>query len=149
MMPNINELIFNLVLLNNTDSDNINYLNENTIFEEDIGDIENDNEEIISNITKKKISIKNLLNTEGIFEKVKKNIYNALLYYWNTPHDARLMASLLDPRYKELDFLLEDEKERIIQKLRNEFNESNNLLTPPSPAIELSNLIMPSLDAES
>ena len=81
MMPNINELIFNLVLLNNTDSDNINYLNENTIFEEDIGDIENDNEEIISNITKKKISIKNLLNTEEIFEKVKKNIYNALLYY--------------------------------------------------------------------
>jgi hypothetical protein len=34
------------------------------------------------------------------------------------------MASLLDPRYKELDFVeLEDEKDKIIQKLRNEFSE--------------------------
>ena len=111
MMPNINELIFNLAPSDNTDTDDvndINYLNDNTIFEGDTGDIENDNEEIISNITKRKISIKNPLNTEGIFEKVKKNIYNALIYYWDTPHDAGLMASLLDPRYKELDFLLDD-----------------------------------------
>ncbi|CAG8780000.1 20284_t:CDS:2, partial [Rhizophagus irregularis] len=63
----------------------------------DILDVENDNEEIISNITKKKISIKDPLNTEGAIEKVKNNIYNALLYYWNIHHDAGLMASLLDP----------------------------------------------------
>ena len=64
-------------------------------------------------------------------------------------HDAGLMASLLDPRYKELDFLLEDKKEKIIQKLRDEFNEmeSNNLILH-SPA-EPSNLTMPFLDAES
>ncbi|PKC61946.1 hypothetical protein RhiirA1_268627 [Rhizophagus irregularis] len=33
------------------------------------------------------------------------------------------MAALLDPRYKSLDFLDEDEKQRIIQKLRSEFGE--------------------------
>src|SRR5436309_13573375 len=94
----------------------------------DTRDIENNNEEIVSNITKRKISIKNPLNTEGIFEKVKKNIYNALIYYWDISCDTGLMASLLDPRYKELEFLLEDKKEKIIQKLCDEFNEmkSNN-----------------------
>src|SRR6185437_15088181 len=125
----------------NASTDNvndINYLNDNTIFEGDTGDIENNSEEIISNITKRKIFIKNPLNTEGIFENVKKRIYNALIYYWNTSHDAGLIASLLDSRYKELDFLLEDKKEKIIQKLRNEFNEmkpNNSIsLSPADPS---------------
>ena len=126
MMLTIKELIFNIAT--NSPSDDNNYLNENTIFEEAEAtvDVEID-DEIISNITNKKISIKNPLNTEGVLEKVKSNIYHALLYYWDTPNipnNAGLMASLLDPRYKELDFVeLEDEKDKIIQKLRDEFNE--------------------------
>ncbi|CAG8776484.1 20690_t:CDS:2, partial [Rhizophagus irregularis] len=68
MMLTIKEFTFDLA----TDSENLpsndaDYLNEDTIFEE--GDVEIDNEEIISNITKKKISIKNPLKTEGILEK--------------------------------------------------------------------------------
>ncbi|PKC55862.1 hypothetical protein RhiirA1_446717 [Rhizophagus irregularis] len=150
MIPCINELIFNLAPLDNTNDNDIDYYNEDTVFEEDILDVENDNEEIISNITKKKISIKDPLNTEGAIEKVKNNIYNALLYYWNIHHDAGLMASLLDPRYKEMDFVLDDEKEKIIRKLCDEFNEmESNNSTPHSPAVEPSNVTMPSSDAES
>ena len=152
MMPNINELIFSLALPDNTGTDDINdidYLNDNTIFEGDTRDIENDNEEIVSNITKRKISIKNPLNTKGIFEKVKKNIYNALIYYWDIPCDAGLMASLLDPRYKELEFLLEDKKEKIIQKLCDEFNEMESNDSIPHLPAEPSNPTMPFLDAES
>ena len=149
MIPCISELIFELAPSNNTNINNIDFLNENTIFEGDVN-VENDTEEIISNITKKKISIKDPLNTEGILEKVKNNIYNALLYYWDTPHDVGLMASLLDPRYKEMDFVLDNEKERIIQKLRDEFNGMPGMeSTSHSPAAESSNQTMPILDEES
>ncbi|PKY36187.1 hypothetical protein RhiirB3_458263 [Rhizophagus irregularis] len=152
MMLTIKEFTFDLA----TDSENLpsndaDYLNEDTIFEE--GDVEIDNEEIISNITKKKISIKDQLKTEGILEKVKNNVYNALLYYWDTPNDTGLMATLLDPHYKELDLELEDKKIEIIQKLRDEFNELNsnnsNNTTPIAPIAEPSNPIIPFSDAES
>jgi hypothetical protein len=152
MMLTIKEFIFNLATdSENLPSNNVDYLNEDTIFEED--DIEIDNDEIISNITKKKISIKDPLKTEGIFEKVKNNIYNALLYYWDAPNDTGLMATLLDSYYKELGLELEDKKIEIIQKLRNEFNELNsnnpNNTIPIVPITEPSNPIMPFSGAES
>ncbi|CAG8740226.1 25360_t:CDS:1, partial [Racocetra persica] len=59
----------------------------------------------------------------GILEKVKENIYNALICYWNDPNDLGLMAALLDPHYKSLDFVDDDEKQLTIQKLRDEFDE--------------------------
>ena len=59
------------------------------------------------------------------------------------------MASLLDPRYKELEFLLEDKKEKIIQKLRDEFNEMESNDSIPHLPAEPSNPTMPFLDAES
>jgi len=40
-----------------------------------------DNNEIVNNITKKKILIKNPLNITGILKEIKKNIYNTLIYY--------------------------------------------------------------------
>ena len=151
MMSTIKVLIFNLATHSeDLPSNDVDYQNEDTIFEE-AADVEIDNEEIISNITKKKISIKDPLNTEGVLHKVKNNIYNALLYYWDTPSDTGLMAALLDPRYKELDFLeLEDQRDKIIQKLRNEFNElESNNSNKSTPAVEPSSPTIPFPDAES
>ncbi|PKK58597.1 hypothetical protein RhiirC2_720406 [Rhizophagus irregularis] len=99
-----------------------------------------------------RITIKDPLNTEGVLHKVKNNIYNALVYYWDTPSDIGLLAALLDPHYKELDLELEDKKNEIIQKLRNEFNKLNsdnsNNTTPVTPVAEPSNLAIPFPDAE-
>jgi len=49
------------------------------------------------------------------------------------------MAALLDPRYKSLDFLEnDDEKEQVIQKLRNEIGEvevpESEILDNPAPS---------------
>jgi hypothetical protein len=76
-------------------------------------------------------------------EKVKQNIYNALIYYWDIPNDFGLMAALLDPRYKNLDFLDDDEKQRIIQKFRSKLGGVETLTSEP-----LNNPSAP-LDAES
>ncbi|CAG8513982.1 9083_t:CDS:2, partial [Diversispora eburnea] len=123
----IKKLIFDLTC--ESPLNNINYFDENTIFEtkpftnELLIEIE---DEIISNISKRKVSIKNPLDTTGILKKVKNNIYFALIYYWNFSNDIKLMASLLDPCFKTLDFVeSEDEKMRIIQKLHNKLDLNN------------------------
>jgi hypothetical protein len=75
-------------------------------------------------------------------EKVKQDIYNALIYYWDISSDLSLIAALLDPRYKNLDFVeIDTEKERIIQKLCNEIGRvevpRSEILNNPAPSIDL------------
>ncbi len=146
-IPTIKERIFDLAaeVPSNADEE---FLNENTVFETkiEIQPINFDDEEVISNITKKSISIKNPLDTTGVLEKVKQNIYNALIYYWDIPSNLGLMAVLLDPRYKNLDFLeIDDEKEQIIQKLRNEIGEVEvpgpEILDNPAPSQDIDSSI--------
>src|SRR5438874_2450115 len=48
--------------------------------------IEIDDKEVISNYTKRKFSIKNPLNTVGILNKVKANIYHSLIDYLDIPN---------------------------------------------------------------
>ncbi|RGB32296.1 hypothetical protein C1646_763054 [Rhizophagus diaphanus] len=77
--------------------------------------IEVKDKKVICNITNKRISIKDPLNTEGVLENIKENIYSFLIFYWNKPNDTSLIASLLNFHYKELDFVkLKDDKKRII-----------------------------------
>src|SRR4051794_36343887 len=124
-IPTIKKIIFDLAA--ETPSNIEEFVNENTVFESEGAEIQSidfDNNEIVSNITRKKISIKNPLNTVGILEKVKQNVYNALIYYWDIPNDLGLMSALLDSHYKNLEFLeVDTEKKRIIQRLYNEFGE--------------------------
>ncbi|CAG8804523.1 43869_t:CDS:2, partial [Gigaspora margarita] len=41
-------------------------------------------------------------NTDGLVNKIKKNLYAALKYYWNAPIDRSLVATLLDPHCKSM-----------------------------------------------
>ncbi len=79
MIPAIKKLIFDL-------ADDLSLTINDPLFENtdeliDILPIETDSEEVISNFTKKKISIKNPLDTSGILNKVRDNIYSALIFY--------------------------------------------------------------------
>lgn len=81
-IPTIKKMIFDLAT--EMPSNIEEFLNEDTVFESEAAEIrpiDFDDDEIISNITKKSISIKNPLDTTGVLEKVKQNIYNALIYY--------------------------------------------------------------------
>ena len=79
MIPAIKKLIFDL-------ADDLSLTINDPLFENtdeliDILPIETDSEEVISNFTKKKISIKNPLDTSEILNKVRDNIYSALIFY--------------------------------------------------------------------
>lgn len=75
-----------------------------------------------------------------VLKNVKKNIYMGLNHYWAMPDDFGIMAALLDPRYKDLNFISDEEtKVRIHSNLQVEYDqlkrEMQQQSTPPSPTI--------------
>jgi len=79
MIPAIKKLIFDL-------ADNLLLIINNSLFENideliDTLPIKTNNEKVISNFIKKKISIKNSLDTFEIFNKIRDNIYSILIFY--------------------------------------------------------------------
>ncbi len=79
MIPAIKKLIFDLI-------DNLLLIINDPLFKNtdeliNILLIETYNEEVINNFIKKKILIKNPLNIFRIFNKIRDNIYSALIFY--------------------------------------------------------------------
>ena len=79
-------------------------------------------------------------NISEVLENVKKNIYESLKHYWAMPNEFGMIAALLDPRYKDLNFVSDDEiKVKIRSILQAQYDqlkfEMQQQSTPPSPTI--------------
>jgi hypothetical protein len=103
--------------------------------------ISSDSEESLSN-QQNEIDYKNIPN---VLESVKKSIYLGLKHYWAMPNKFGIMAALLDPRYKNLDFISDDEiKRKIHSTLQAEYDqlrwEIQQQSTPPSPSTTISTI---------
>ena len=80
----------------------------------------------------------NYNNISEVLKNVKKNIYMGLKHYWAMPDEFGIMAALLDPRYKDLSFISDDEtKIKIHSDLQIEYDqlkkEIQQQTTIPSP----------------
>jgi hypothetical protein len=85
--------------------------------------------------TRNKIDLNQPLNTKDILDKVKKNLYDAMCFYWKFLPEDYLLSTILDPRIKYI--YDKEEEEEILYKKYNEYKE-NYLPTPresraPSP----------------
>ena len=97
-------------------------IEEVEILENDVA-IENNN-----NPKKKdKIDLNKPLETKDALEKVKKDLYDALCFYWNFFSDDYLLSTILDPRIKSMGNKVEEEE--ILHKKYEEYRE-NYLPTP-------------------
>jgi hypothetical protein len=80
-------------------------------------------------------------NITEVLKNVKKNIYIALKYYWAMPDEFGIMAALLDPRYKDLNFISDEEvKVKIHSNLQTQYDQLKREMqqqtsTPPSTTI--------------
>lgn len=115
-----------------------NLSNSDGEFEEfdDNKTITSDSEE---SLTDQQIEV-NYNDISEVLKNVKKNIYMGLNHYWAMPDDFGIMAALLDPRYKNLNFITDEEtKVRIHSNLQVEYDqlkrEMQQQSTPPSPTI--------------
>ncbi|POG79015.1 hypothetical protein GLOIN_2v1870126 [Rhizophagus irregularis DAOM 181602=DAOM 197198] len=59
---------------------------------------------------------------------IDKEIYNALDDYFDNPHNATILASLLDPRSKQMHGWLEELNEKTTSLLRSEYKEEEESL---------------------
>jgi hypothetical protein len=89
------------------------------LYEEDSDNSFNDLEE--ENLTNQQTNYDNIIET---LENVKKIIYRSLKHYWKTPNEFGIMAALLDPRYKNLDFISDDSiKRKFHSTLRTRYDQ--------------------------
>lgn len=80
-------------------------------------------------------------NISEVLKNVKKKIYFGLKHYWTMPDEFGIMAALLDPRYKDLNFISDEEtKVKIHSSLQMQYDQlkremQQQTTTPPSPTI--------------
>ena len=90
-------------------------------------------------LTNQNIEVVDYSNISEVLKKIKKNIYAALKHYWSTPDEFGIMATLLDPRYKDLNFISDEEiKVKIRSSLQIQYDQLKKEMqqqssTPPSP----------------
>ncbi|UZO15173.1 uncharacterized protein OCT59_006606 [Rhizophagus irregularis] len=63
------------------------------------------------------------INTRNILDQVKKNLYDAMIHYFNPASSEALLAVLLDPHFKKLQSFTPDQKQVAENELQNKYNE--------------------------
>ncbi|CAG8837025.1 16386_t:CDS:1, partial [Cetraspora pellucida] len=61
----------------------------------------------------------------GLVNKIKKNLYAALKYYWDAPIDHSLVATLLNPRCKSMKQLDDWKRNKAISFLQENYELLN------------------------
>lgn len=103
---------------------------------EEVEILENYDTENNNNQTKKdNIDLDKPLETKELLDKVRKDLYNAMCYYWKILPEDHLLSTILDPRIKSMGNKVAEEE--ILRKKFEEYQE-NYLPTPnesraPSP----------------
>lgn len=116
MVPIITKLTNSLESSNNLNEEGYDHDSDNETIRSG-----NDSEDNIEDISTDPINYNNF--TE-VLENVKKNVYMGLKHYWKIPNEFGIMASLLDPRYKNLSFISDDNiKQKVHSTLRAQYDQ--------------------------
>ena len=98
-----------------------------------------ENSNVENNNSQTNIDLDKPLETKELLDKVKKDLYNAICFYWKILPEDYLLSTILDPRIKSMGNKTEEEE--ILYKRYEEYKE-NYLPTPnesrvssPTPSI--------------
>ena len=109
--------------------EDIDLTNHTTVFNDDVGiEDPNDDDEISDHPKRRKILINTPQDCKDLIEKVKFALYMAINHYWSVPQDEGMIATLLDPRCKFLNFADELQKSQTKALLREIYNEKKQEL---------------------
>ena len=113
---------------------------------EEVEILENNIENNNNQTKKAKINLDKALETKDLLDKVKKDLYNAMCYYWSVLSEDYLLSTILDPRIKSMNNKAEEEE--ILQKKYEEYKEhysptpNESRTSSPTPS-ELSIILNP------
>ncbi|GBB89691.1 hypothetical protein RclHR1_16490001 [Rhizophagus clarus] len=105
---------------NNNDENSDNENNDDENNDEDSDEFDNDGER---NSTDSINSIDEQIDITTIINTIKEEIYNALYDYFDNPPNATILASILDPKSKQMHWWLEELKEKTSLLLKSEYEE--------------------------
>ncbi|CAG8818959.1 1109_t:CDS:1, partial [Racocetra persica] len=71
-------------------------------------------------------------SSELIIKNIQKIIYNSLFDYWDHLSQICLIATLLDPRLKEMSFANEEIRNNAINECRHQLHQLMNIQSPTS-----------------
>lgn len=95
----------------NTEPEDIDLTNLTTVFDDDVGIKDpDDDDEIDDHPKRRKILINTPQDCKDLIKKVKLALYTAMNHYWDVPQDEGMIATLLDPRCKSLNFADKSQK---------------------------------------
>ncbi|GBB98494.1 hypothetical protein RclHR1_03240019 [Rhizophagus clarus] len=113
------------------DNDNNNEINEgegsdnedNDDDDKDSNKSDNENDDDEQNSINSINSIDKQVDITAIINSIKEEIYNALYNYFDNLPNATILASILDPRSKQMHEWPEELKEKTISLLRSEYKK--------------------------
>lgn len=88
----------------------------------------------VSELDKDK-EINNPVDTRNLLDQIKKNLYKALVHYFDPTSSEALLAALLDPRFKKLRLFTSDNKQDAEDELQNKYDDMK--LNQPSTTSSL------------
>ncbi|CAB4483371.1 unnamed protein product [Rhizophagus irregularis] len=89
---------------------------------EEVEILENDVENNNNQAKEDKINLDKPLETKDLLDKVKKDLYNAMCFYWNVLSEDYILSTILDPRIKSINNKVEGEE--ILHKKYEEYKEN-------------------------
>jgi hypothetical protein len=104
----------------------IDLTNPNTAFDDDVGYEDAPEDEITQQPKRRKININVPQNCSGLEKRVKEALYQAINHYWEVPQEKGMLAALLDPRFKDLEFASEVLRTRTHEQLKNAYQNMKN-----------------------
>jgi hypothetical protein len=96
-----------------------------TAFDDDVGygDAPED-EPITEQPKRRKININTPQNCTNLIKKVKAALYQSINHYWEVPQEQGMLAALLDPRFKDLEFASESLRARTHEQLKRAYQDT-------------------------
>ena len=101
----------------------IDLTDHTTVFDDNVGIEDPDDDDEADDYPKqRKILINTPQDCKDLIEKVRYALYKAMNHYWCVPQDEGMIATLLDPRCKSLNFANESQRNHTKALLREIYN---------------------------
>src|SRR3954451_5133948 len=116
----------------------IDLTSPNTAFDDDVGyEDAPEDEPITERPKRRKININTPQDCVNLENRVKEALYQSINHYWDVPQEQGMLAALLDPQFKELEFASDSLRIKTQEQLNNAYQDMRNLNNEDHEAIRL------------
>ncbi len=128
LMYSLLAIISKKIIPENSDMEVIDLTSPNTAFDDDIGyEDAPEDEPITQQPKRRRININVPQNCLDLEKRVKTALYQSINHYWEVPQEQGMLAALLDPRFKDLEFASEILRMRTHEQLKDAYQDMKNL----------------------